>query len=158
MAALKPGAKAPAFSLPDKDGVKHALKDVKTEFTVIYFYPRDNTPGCTIEAKAFSKDIAKFDKAGATVIGISGGNEKSKTKFCDKYKLKVTLLSDEDHAVCKKYGVFGRKKFMGREFDGIFRHTLVLDKNKKVIQHYDKVSPAAHPGEILDFLKGYAKG
>jgi len=96
MESLKEGKNAPAFSLNDKDGVKHGLSDVKSKFTIVYFYPKDNTPGCTIEAKKFGSDKSKYDQLDATVIGISGGDEKTKTKFCSKYDLKVLLLSDTD--------------------------------------------------------------
>ncbi len=147
------GKKAPAFNLPDKDGEKHRLNSMESEFIVLFFYPKDNTPGCTIESRGFSKHIKSFEKLGATVIGISGGDEKSKTKFCEKQKLKTLMLSDTDFAVSKKYKVYGPKKFMGKTFQGISRTTFVLDKNKKIIKIFDKVKPPLHPKEVLDFLK-----
>lgn len=147
------GKKAPAFTLKDKDGVKHALKDIDTDFTVVYFYPKDNTPGCTLESIGFSKRKKKFEKAGATIIGISGGDEKSKTKFCNKFKLGITLLSDTDNAIGKKYGVFTKKKFMGREYEGYNRTTFLLDKNKKIIRIYENVKAATHPQQILDDIQ-----
>lgn len=157
MATLKKGAKAPAFNLPDKNGKKHALKDVAADFTVVYFYPKDNTPGCTIEAMTFTKDLPKYKRLKTTIIGISGGDEKTKTKFCEKHKLKVLLLSDTDFSVAKKYKCYGKKKFMGKEYMGIFRNTFVLDNNKKVIGVFENVKPPTHSKEVLDFIKQVKK-
>lgn len=150
---LEVGKKAPAFNLPDKDGVKHALKNVNTNYTVVYFYPRDNTPGCTVEAKTFTTYKSRFDKAGISIIGISGGDEKSKTKFCLNNKLKILLLSDADGKIGTKYGVYGEKKFMGKTFIGFKRMSFLLDKNKKIIKVYEKVKSAQHPKEILKDVK-----
>lgn len=147
------GKKAPAFNLPNKDGIKLALKDIDTDYTVVYFYPKDNTPGCTIEAQGFNKLLAKFNKLNTTIIGISGGDEKSKTKFCDKHKLKMILLSDSDFSVSEKYGVYGEKKFMGRTYMGINRQTFILDKDKKIVKIYEKVSPPIHPQEVFEHIK-----
>lgn len=152
--ALGAGKKAPLFKLNDKDGNPISLKDLKSDYAIVYFYPKDNTPGCTIEAKQFSKELKKLKDMGAEVIGISGGNEKSKTKFCKANKLSVTLVSDPDFSVCKEYGVYGKKKFMGREYMGIFRKTFLLDKSRKIIKVYDEVSPGEHAKEILEDLKG----
>lgn len=149
------GKKAPSFSLPDKDGKKVSLKDIDSDYVVIYFYPKDNTPGCSIEANGFEKLKAKFKKAGATIIGISGGDEKSKTKFCEKQNLSLTLLSDIDFKVSSKYGVYGEKKFMGRTYMGISRVSFLLDKNKYVIKRYDAVKPLIHPQEVLDDIKEF---
>lgn len=145
--------KAPHFSLKNKEAKEVALKDINADFTVLFFYPKDNTPGCTIEAKEFSSNIDKFKKLKTEVIGISGGDEKSKQKFCDKHDLEVTLLSDPDFKVSTKYGVYGQKKFMGKEYLGISRTTFILDKNKDIIKVYEKVKPLGHAKEILDFLK-----
>jgi len=145
--------KAPEFTLQDKDSKKHSLKDIKSDFVIVYFYPRDNTPGCTMEAIMFTKDLAKFKKLNTSIVGISGGDEKSKTKFCEKNKLKVTLLSDPDFKVCKKYKTYGKKKFMGREFMGIKRETFVLDKKHNIIKHYKTVKPTEHSKDLLDFIR-----
>ena len=150
---LQTGKKAPAFNLPDKDGTKHRLSSFEEDYFVLFFYPKDNTPGCTIEANQFSAHEKKFSDLNTKVIGISGGDEKSKTKFCTKHKLKTLMLSDTDFGVSKKYGVFGPKQFMGKKYEGISRVTYVLDKNKKVIQVYEKVKPAVHAKEVLDFIK-----
>jgi peroxiredoxin Q/BCP len=150
------GKKAPAFNLPDKDGNNIALKDIDAKYTVVYFYPKDNTPGCSIEAAAFSQAKKDFEKLGAHIIGISGGDEKSKTKFCDKLKLNIDLLSDdEEFKTSTKYDVYGEKKFMGKTYMGISRVTYILDENKKIIKVYDKVKPPIHAKEILEFIKSY---
>jgi thioredoxin-dependent peroxiredoxin len=145
--------KAPNFKLKDKDGQEHQLNKINSKFTIIYFYPKDNTPGCTIEAKMFNKYLENFEKMDTKIIGISGGDEKSKTKFCEKHDLKLLLLSDPEFEVSKAYKAYGEKFFMGRRFMGIHRYTYVLDKNKKVIKLYDRVKPADHPIEVLNFIK-----
>ena len=149
---LKENTKAPQFTLKDKDGNTVSLKDITTEFVVIYFYPRDNTPGCTIEAKQFSEALDSFKKLNTTIIGISGGDEKSKTKFCNKHDLKIILLSDTDGKVGEKYESYGMKKFMGREFLGFKRNTYLLDKKRNIIKVWEKVKPAIHVSEVLEFL------
>ncbi|MCF7798417.1 thioredoxin-dependent thiol peroxidase [Candidatus Woesearchaeota archaeon] len=147
------GKKAPAFSLPDKDNNKISLKYVKTKYTLIYFYPKDNTPGCTLEAIGFNKLKTEFDKLGVSIIGISGGNEKSKTTFCEKYKLGITLLSDKDFTVSTKYDVYGEKKFMGQTYKGISRCSYLLDTNKKIIKTYENVKAATHHKEVIMDIK-----
>ena len=151
MVLLKIGDKAPDFKLKDKEGKAQSLG--KSKYKVVYFYPKDNTPGCTIEAKEFTSDLKEFEKLNIQVIGISGGDEKTKTKFCDKHNLKILLLSDIDFSVSKKYGVYGKRKFMGIEYLGISRITYVLDKSNKVIQVYDKVNPKNHSKEVLYFIQ-----
>ena len=144
------GKKVPDFTLEDKDGTKHTLSKIKSKYTVIYFYPKDNTPGCTIEAKKFNDKLDEFEKLNATIIGISGGDQKSKNKFCCKHDLKILLLSDDENfSVCKKFECFGKKKFMGREFDGIFRNSYLIDSEMRVIKIYEKAKPAIHAEEIL---------
>lgn len=151
---LATGKSAPSFSLSDKEGNVVSLKKIAADFTVVYFYPKDNTPGCAIESKAFSRDLKALEKLGATVVGISGGDQKSKTSFCKKEKLTVTLLSDSDFSVAKKFGVFGEKTFMGRKFLGIFRTTFLLDSKLKVIKVYEKVSPETHSAEVIADIQG----
>ena len=150
---LKKDDKAPEFSLKDKDGKIHSLRDIKSDFIVVYFYPKDNTPGCTIEAKEFSNLKKEFDKINCEIIGISGGDEKSKEKFCKDHSLKLILLSDIDFSVCKKYEVYGKKSFMGKKFLGIKRTTFILDKDKKIIQIYENVKVFNHGKEVLEFVK-----
>ncbi|MFC1711347.1 peroxiredoxin [Patescibacteria group bacterium] len=157
MRNLTIGNKAPFFSLQDKDGKKHALNKNKADYIVLYFYPKDNTPGCTLEAKMFSNDLSKFNKLNSQVIGISGGDNKSKEKFCQKHDLKITLLSDQDFSISKKYGVFKEKKMMGRVFMGITRTTFVLDKDLKIVKIYKTVKPAIHSREVLDDISSLNK-
>jgi peroxiredoxin Q/BCP len=146
---LSIGKKAPSFSLPDKDGNKISLQDISSTYTLIYFYPKDNTPGCTLEAVGFSKTKKEFEKLDTTVIGISGGNEKSKAKFCEKNNLTIPLLSDTDFKISTKYEVYGEKKFMGRTYQGISRISYLLDKDKKIINVYEKVNTLSHHKEVL---------
>ncbi len=153
MTELKEGSKAPEFSLKDKDAQVISLKDMSTKYVVVYFYPKDDTPGCTIEANLFSQKKEEFDRLGAAIIGISGGDEKTKTKFCEKHNLQITLLSDPDFSVSKSYGSFGRKKMMGKEFDGIFRNTFILDEGHAIIKVFRNVNPKNHVDEVLSFLK-----
>jgi thioredoxin-dependent peroxiredoxin len=156
MELLQKGKKAPQFSLEDKDGALHGLcKD--SDYTVLFFYPKDNTPGCTIEAKEFSEALQRFARLKIKVIGISGGDAKSKTKFCDKHGLVVPMVSDEDFAVSTAYGVYGEKKFMGRVFDGIHRTTFIIGKNRTIQHVFDKVKPEGHAQEVLDVIKSLTK-
>ncbi len=150
---LTEGKKAPSFSLPDKDGNKHALADISTPYTLLFFYPKDNTPGCSIESDLMNKNAEEFQELGCTVIGISGGDEKSKTKFCKKYDLEIPMLSDTDFSVSESYGVYGEKKFMGRTYMGISRVSFLLDKDKKIIKVYDNVKPPTHTADVLADLK-----
>ena len=150
---IKIKEQAPDFSLRDKDGEIHSLSEVNSDYVIVYFYPKDNTPGCTIEAKDFSRDIGEFEKLNTTIIGISGGDEKSKTKFCEKQNIKILLLSDSDFSVSNNYGVYGEKSFMGRKYMGISRWTFVLNKDHKIIKIYDKVKPAEHSQEVLEFIR-----
>lgn len=150
--------KAPQFSLPDKDGMMHSLKEWKDNYIVVYFYPKDDTPGCTIEALEFSSTLKQFAKLGARVVGISGGDEKSKASFCKKHKLQVLLLSDGDFAVAKRFESYGAKTFMGRKYTGILRSTFVLDANHKILKRYDNVSAKGHAEEVLGFITALSSG
>ncbi len=146
------GKKAPTFKLKDKSEKNYKLSDFDSEYVVIFFYPKDNTPGCTIESKSYSKALARFERLDAAVIGISGGDAESKEKFCKKQGLKTLHLSDPDFAVSEKYGVYGEKKFLGRKYLGINRITYILDAQKRVLKVFDKVNPLTHVEEVLDFL------
>lgn len=144
-----------SFNLEDKDGARHTLssQDTSEDFKVLFFYPKDNTPGCTIEAKGFSDLQTEFATLNTRLIGISGGDQKSKQKFCDKHDLQVLLLSDTDYALTKSLGIYGPQKFMGKVFQGISRVTLVLNKSNRVIKIFDKVQYRTHPAEALKFIK-----
>lgn len=141
------------FKLKDKNGKDYSLDSFTSDYIVLYFYPKDSTPGCTTEAIEFTKNLEEFKKLNTTIIGISGGDEKTKQKFCEKNNLKILLLSDSDFSISKKYGVYGEKSFMGRKFMGIKRTTFLLDKNKNIIKVYENVKPLGHSEEILDFLE-----
>ncbi|MFH1209457.1 MAG: peroxiredoxin [archaeon] len=145
--------KAFDFRLKDKDGKTYSLKEFKKNYIVLYFYPKDSTPGCTLEAKEFNDHLDDFKKLNTQIIGISGGDEKTKTKFCDKHKLKLLLLSDTDFSISKKYKVYREKSFLGKKFLGIVRTTFVLDKSYNIIKQYDKVNPIGHAKEVLKFVK-----
>ncbi len=145
--------KAPAFKLPNQDGEIIQLKDLVEDYVVLFFYPKDNTPGCTIEAKEFTASKKDFKKVNALAIGISGGDEKTKQKFCKKAELDVTLLSDTDGAVGVKYDCYGEKKFMGRTFIGFHRKTFIIGPDRKIIKVYEKVKPEGHSEEVLRFIK-----
>ena len=150
---LKTNTKAPDFKLPSTSKDKYSLKDSIGKYVVIYFYPKDDTPGCTIETNDFNKLLSKFKKLECEVYGISKDNLKSHDKFRDKYKIKFDLLADEDLTVLKKYKVWGKKKFMGREFMGIIRTTFLIDKKGKIIKIWDNVKVKDHAKEVLETLK-----
>lgn len=158
MPQVKEGQKAPNFKLSDKDGKVHQAVSAGTEFTVLYFYPKDSTPGCTIEAKEFTAILREFSARKARVLGVSGGDGASKAKFCAKHRLSVPLVSDTDFKVSRAYGAFGEKQFMGRKFKGIFRKTFILDKSGLVVRVFDSVKPEGHAEEVLAALDSLAKG
>jgi thioredoxin-dependent peroxiredoxin len=144
MPALAAGTKAPAFTLPDQDGKPVKLADLKGRWVVLYFYPKDDTPGCTTEACDFTAGIKGFEGMQATVLGCSGDSAQSHQKFIAKYKLKVTLLSDPEHEVMEKYGAWGEKVLYGRKSVGVIRSTVLIDPAGKVAHHWAKVRSAGH--------------
>ncbi|MCI5105333.1 MAG: thioredoxin-dependent thiol peroxidase [Pseudomonadales bacterium] len=154
MASVKIGNKAPAFTLRDQNGDKVSLKDFKSEKNVVlYFYPKAMTPGCTVQAcglRDSNKQLAKLD---AVALGISPDPVERLKKFEDKQDLNFTLLSDEDHAIAEKYGVWGLKKFMGKEFMGIIRTTFIIDKEGRLRHIMDKVKTKTHHDDVLAILK-----
>jgi len=154
---LKVNTKAPNFKLPSTSKDDYSLKNSVGKYIVIYFYPKDNTPGCTIETNDFNKLLIKFKKLECEVYGVSKDNLKSHDKFKDKYKIKFDLLADEELKVLKKYKVWGKKKFMGREFMGILRTTFLIDKKGKIIKIWDNVKVKDHAKEVLDTLKNISK-
>jgi len=149
---LKKGAIAPDFELRDQDGKTHKLSDYKGKKVVLYFYPKDDTPGCTIEACNFRDDNALIKKRGAIVLGISVDDIKSHRKFADKYKLPFTLLSDSDKKIVEKYGVWRQKSFLGKKYMGTSRETFIIDEQGKILKHFDKVHVTSHSKEILELL------
>jgi len=153
MEKLKEGQKAPEFALDDTNGNKVKLSDFKGKKVVLYFYPKDDTPGCTIQACQFRDNSDKLKKLNAVVLGVSPDNEVSHKKFTDKFNLNFTLLCDTDKIVSKLYGVFGKKKFMGKEFYGITRSTFIIDENGNIEKIFYKVNPKKSIEEVHEALK-----
>ena len=145
--------KAVNFTLPSTNNLNYSLKDSLGKYVVLYFYPKDDTPGCTIETNDFNKLLYKFKKLECEIYGISKDNIKSHDKFRDKYKIKFDLLADEELKVLKKYKVWGKKKFMGREFMGVIRTTYLIDKKGKIIKIWKNVKVKDHAKEVLKTLK-----
>ena len=154
---IKENNKAPIFKLPSTSKNIYSLKDSFGKYIVIYFYPKDDTPGCTLETNDFNKLLPNFKKLNCEILGISKDNIKSHDKFREKYKIKFNLLADEDLEVLKKYKVWGKKKFMGREFMGIIRTTFLLDKKGKIIKIWENVKVKDHAKEVLATLKDIIK-
>ena len=147
--AIKKGNKAPAFSLPDQNGEVHVLKDYMGRWVLIYFYPKDNTPGCTIEACALRDAFPDFKKLGIAVLGVSKDSVKSHDKFASKFDLPFTLLSDETTEMQNKYGAWQKKKMMGREYMGTLRMSVLVDPQGKIAKIYENVKPKDHADEVL---------
>jgi peroxiredoxin Q/BCP len=146
---IEPGKKAPAFSLKDQDGKTHRLSDHAGQPVVLYFYPKDDTPGCTKETCDFRDHLARFKSAKAAVFGISILDEASKARFAKKYGITFPLLADEDHAVAEKYGVWQQKSLYGRKFMGNVRTTYLIDRDGKVARRWDNVKVDGHAEEVL---------
>ena len=150
--------KAPGFTLPDQNGKEVSLKDFRGKYVVLYFYPRADTPGCTIEACEFRDSYAKSKKAGAVVLGISPDQPKALKKFEEKFGLPFTLLGDEDKAVCNAYGVIQEKNMYGKKVMGVARTTFIIGPDGKVKHVFRKVKPEGHAEEVLAYLKEAGKG
>ena len=150
---LKINSKAPLFNLHSTNGEAYSLKNSLEKYVVLYFYPKDDTPGCTIETNDFNKLLPKFKKLNCDVFGISKDDLKSHHKFKEKYNIKFDLLSDVKLNILKKYKVWAKKKFMGREFTGIVRTTFLIDPKGKIIKIWDNVKVKDHAIEVLDTLK-----
>ncbi len=150
---ISSGIPAPEFSLPDENGAVRSLSDFRGRPVVLYFYPKDDTPGCTTEACNFRDDYSQYSQAGVAVLGVSPDTSQSHTKFKTKYNLPFTLLADQGHKVCELYGVWGLKKLAGRQYNGVFRTTFLIDKTGKIIHVFKNVKPAEHSAEVLAELK-----
>lgn len=150
MPLIEPGRKAPAFSLKDQDGQTHRLAAFAGRPVVLYFYPKDDTPGCTKEACAFRDDLPKFKPSKAAILGVSILDEASKARFSGKYDLNFPLLADPDHDVAEKYGVWQKKSLYGRSFMGIVRTTYLIDGGGKVARRWDNVKVDGHSDAVLD--------
>lgn len=144
---------APDFSLADETGILRKLSDYRGKPVVLYFYPKDDTPGCTKEACNFRDDYSAYEKAGVTILGVSPDTVESHAKFKKKFHLPFTLLADPDHQVCDMYGVWGPKKFMGREYNGVMRTTFLISDEGKIKKVFKDVKPAEHSTEVLAELK-----
>ena len=153
-AALGPGAKAPTFRLASDAGAPVALKDFAGRPVVLYFYPKDDTSGCTTEACEFRDSWRAVQAAGAVVLGVSPDGVASHQKFKKKYELPFTLLADEDHAVAEAYGAWGEKSMYGRKYFGVLRKTYIIDARGKIAWVFDKVKPRGHAAEVLAALSG----
>ena len=149
---MKPGRPAPDFSLPEMNGKEVSLGNFKGRWVVLYFYPKDDTPGCTIEAIDFSALQKQFSKEGAVILGISPDPTKSHCSFTQKHDLSIILLSDPEKEVLQKYNAWGKKKFMGREYMGVLRTTLLIDPKGTIRQVWENVKVKGHAQEVLDLL------
>jgi len=149
----KEGSAAPNFAAKDANGETVRLKDLRGQKVVLYFYPKDDTPGCTKEACSFRDAFADFKKRGIKVLGVSKDSEASHKKFAAKYKLPFTLLADPDHSIADAYGVYGEKKFMGRTYLGVKRVTFLIDEKGKVKKVFEKVKPEEHATDVLEAFK-----
>ncbi|MCC7242110.1 MAG: thioredoxin-dependent thiol peroxidase [Acidobacteria bacterium] len=154
MPLIEPGKKAPAFTLKDQAGRAHSLSDYAGRPVVLYFYPKDDTSGCTREACAFQEHLPTFDRRKAVVLGMSVLDEKSKAKFADKYSLTFPLLADPDHAVIDKYGAWQEKSMYGRKYMGVARITYLIGADGKVVRRWDDVKVAGHADEVLGVVNG----
>ncbi len=150
---LKSGIPAPGISLPDETGTMRQLSDYLGQPVVLYFYPKDDTSGCTTEACNFRDDYSAYTEAGVVILGVSPDDVKSHTKFKEKYALPFPLLADEGHQVCELYGAWGPKKLYGREYEGVLRTTFLIDSQGKIAKVFEKVKPAEHSAEVLEALK-----
>jgi len=153
MALLKIGNKAPAFTLEDQKEIKRSLSDYKGKIVVLYFYPKAMTPGCTIQAHGIRDSEKVFNKLGVKVLGVSIDSVTRLARFEERDGLNFTLLSDEDHAIADKYGVWGLKKFMGKEYMGINRMTFIIDRDGKLNHIMEKVKSKTHNEDVINYIK-----
>ena len=147
------GIPAPDFILIDDTGVTRRLSDYRGQNVVLYFYPKDDTPGCTTEACNFRDDYSAYVEVGVTILGVSPDSSKSHAKFRKKFQLPFPLLADEQHSICEAYGVWGQKKLMGREYMGVLRTTFVISPEGKIKKVFENVKPASHSVEVLAAIK-----
>ena len=154
---LKEKSIAPKFTLNSTGNNKYSLKDSQGKYVILYFYPKDDTPGCTIETNDFNKLLTKFKRFNCEVYGISKDNINSHNKFKEKYKIKFDLLADDEIKIVKSYKVWAKKKFMGREFMGVVRSTFLIDPKGKIVKIWDNVKVKDHAQEVLDNIKHIKK-
>ncbi|MCS6804910.1 MAG: thioredoxin-dependent thiol peroxidase [Acidobacteriota bacterium] len=149
---LNIGDKAPNFRLPDQHGTMHTLSDYRGQWVLLYFYPKDDTPGCTKEACAIRDQFPRFEQLNVKVFGVSTDSVKSHSKFAEKYHLPFTLLADAEKKLVHEYGVYGKKKFMGREVMGTHRTSFLINPKGKIAKIYENVKPETHAEEVLNDL------
>jgi len=149
---ISAGIPAPEFEMPDDTNVKRKLSDYRGRKVLLYFYPEDDTSGCTKEACNFRDDYSAYEKADVVILGVSPDNVESHAKFKKKYQLPFPLLVDEGHKVCEMYGVWGPKKFLGKAYDGVLRTTFLIDENGTIVKVFENVRPAEHSTEVLAAL------
>ena len=150
---ISAGIPAPDFAALDENGSPRRLKDFHGKAVILYFYPADDTPGCTKEACNFRDDYSAYQQAGVTILGVSPDTVNSHIKFKAKYNLPFPLLADADHKICDAYGVWGPKEMMGREYEGVLRTTFLIDKQGNIAHVFENVRPAEHSAEVLKALK-----
>lgn len=150
---ISAGSAAPEFELADENGVTRRLADYRGQTVLLYFYPKDDTPGCTTEACNFRDDYSAYVEAGVIILGVSPDSSKSHTKFKQKFQLPFPLLADVEHKVSELYEVWGKKKFMGREYLGVFRTTFIISPDGKLKKVFQDVRPAEHSAEVLAVIK-----
>ena len=150
--AISAGIPAPEFEMLDDTGTPRKLSDYRGRKAVLYFYPKDDTPGCTKEACNFRDDYSAYEKAGIVILGVSPDSVASHVKFKKKFQLQFPLLADEGHRVCDLYGVWGPKKFMGKSYEGVLRTTFLIDENGNIVKVFEEVRPAEHSEELLSAL------
>jgi peroxiredoxin Q/BCP len=150
---ISAGIQAPDFSLPDENSVTRRLSDFRGRPVVLYFYPKDDTAGCTTEACNFRDDYSGYVNADLVILGVSPDSSRSHLKFKAKYSLPFTLLADDGHKVCNEYGVWGPKKLMGRGYEGVIRTTFLIDSNGRIAKVFENVRPAEHSAEVLEAAK-----
>jgi thioredoxin-dependent peroxiredoxin len=153
---ISSGIPAPEFSLPDENGSIRSLTEFRGRPVILYFYPKDDTPGCTTEACNFRDDYSQYSGTGITILGVSPDSPKSHAKFKEKYGLPFPLLADDGHKVCELYGVWGMKENYGREYMGVLRTTFLIDETGMIVQVFENVKPAGHSAEVLAALKAKA--
>jgi peroxiredoxin Q/BCP len=151
--AISANIPAPDFALQDDTGATRRLSDYRGQPVILYFYPADDTPGCTKEACNFRDDYSAYVKAGVTILGVSPDSVKSHVKFKAKYGLPFPLLADEGHQVCNEYGVWGPKKMMGRSYEGVLRTTFLIDREGRIAHVFENVRPSEHSAQVLSTLK-----
>jgi len=149
---IQSGIPAPEFEMLDDTGTLRKLSDFRGRNVVLYFYPKDDTPGCTKEACNFRDDYSAYEKAGVIVLGVSPDSVESHVKFKEKFSLPFPLLADDEHRVCTAYDVWGPKKFMGKDYEGVLRTTFLIDAEGNIKKVFENVRPAEHSAELLEIL------